>query len=64
MVALLLRVASVATQEIDKSSYDTIDAIIVRLIVQEILPEMMLNDYSMHGGERMLQSEGIHCFRI
>ena len=57
MLDILLRVAGVATQEIDISSCDTIDAIIVRLIVREILPEMMLTNYSMYGGERLLGNE-------
>ena len=57
MLDILLRVAGVATQKIDISSCDTIDTIVVRLIVQEILPEMMLTDYSMYGGERMLGNE-------
>jgi hypothetical protein len=57
MLDILLRVAGVATQEIDISSCDTIDAIIVWLIVWEILPEMMLTNYSMYSGEIMLLNE-------
>ena len=54
MVDILLRMAGVATREIDISSCDTIDAIIVQLIV---LPEMMLTEYSMYGREMMLGNE-------
>ena len=57
MVDMLLRVAGVATQEIDISSYYTIDAVILRLMVRAILPELMLYKYSNNEGERMLGNE-------
>ena len=57
MVDMLLRVAAVATQEIDISSYDTIDTVVLRLMVRAILPELMLTKYSKYDGERMLGNE-------
>ncbi len=42
MVDMLLRVASVATREIDISSYDTIATVILQLMVRAILPELIL----------------------
>ena len=57
MVDMLLRVAAVATREIDISCYGTIDAVVLRLMVRAILPEMMLYEYSNNEGERMLGNE-------
>ena len=41
MLDILLCLAGVATQEIDISSWDTIDAIVVQAIVPEMLPCMV-----------------------
>jgi hypothetical protein len=57
MVDILLRVAGVATQEIDINSCDTIDAVVIWLIVRAMLPQLMLTEYSMYDGERMLGNE-------
>ena len=57
MVDMFIRVAAVATREININSYDTIDAVIIRLMVRVMLPELMLTKYSIHYGEIMLQNE-------
>ncbi len=57
MVDILLRVAGVATWEININSYDTINAVIIRLIVRAMLPELMLTKYSIYYGEIMLWNE-------